>query len=218
MGGCKHGPFLYEPVQRIRGFQKPLHLGLDFWKASLGRIGIHSQGEIPGFFHLCGTLSYRKGKGLGKSAPLKVRNLIQFRLGHIPPHIQQFPDALCGLLPGDEGGMQFLDRAPGGDANALRVIPDGVLLALDNKPRTVGAIAFLQEGGVVRLVLHIVGTDDFPAVPVIETHAQGFVNDLLGKLQLREKGLLRCFRYRKAAVQEGNLFLHAGQRRFFNYV
>ena len=132
MGRCKHGPFLYEPVQRIRGFQKPLHLGLDFWKASLGRIGIHSQGEIPGFFHLCGTLSYRKRKGLGKSAPLKVRNLIQFRLGHIPPHIQQFPDTLCGLFPGDNGGIQFLNRAPGGDANALRVIPDGVLLPLDD--------------------------------------------------------------------------------------
>ena len=114
--------------------------------------------------------------------------------------------------------MQLLNRAPGGDANALRVIPDGVFLTLDDQPRTVSAIAFLQEGGVVRLVLHKVGTDDFPAVLVIKAHAQGLVNDLLGKLQLREKSLLRCFRYRKAAVQEGNLFLHAGQRRFFNYV
>ena len=114
--------------------------------------------------------------------------------------------------------MQLLDGAPRGNANALRIIPDGVFLALDDKPRTVGAIAFLQESGVVRLVLHKVGTDDFPAVPVIEAHAQGLVYDLLGKLQLREKGLLRCFRYRKAAVQEGNLFLHAGQRRFFSYV
>ena len=42
-------------------------------------------------------------------------------------------------------------------------------------------------------------------------------NDLLGKLQLREEGLLRFCRYRKTAVQEGNLFLHTGQRRFFNY-
>ena len=114
--------------------------------------------------------------------------------------------------------MQFLDGASSGDANALRVIPDGVFLALDDQPRTVGAIAFLQESGVVRLVLHEVGTDDFPAVPVIKAHAQGLVNDLLGKLQLREKGLLCFLRYRKAAVQEGNLFLHAGQRRFFNYV
>ena len=114
--------------------------------------------------------------------------------------------------------MQFLDGAPRGNANALRVIPDGVFLALDDQPRTVAAIAFLQESGVVRLVLHKVGTDDFPAVPVIKAHAQGFVNDLLGKLQLRKKALLRCFRYGKAAVQEGNLFLHAGQRRFFNYV
>ena len=113
--------------------------------------------------------------------------------------------------------MQLLNGASGGDTNALRVVPDGVFLILNDQPRTIGAVAFLQESGVVRLVLHEVGTDDLPAVPVVETHAQGFVNDLLGKLQLREKGLLRFFRYRKAAVQEGNLFLHAGQRRFFNY-
>ena len=113
--------------------------------------------------------------------------------------------------------MQLLNGASDGDTNALRVIPDSVLLPLDNKPRAVGAIAFLQEIGIVRLVLHEVGTDDLPAVPVIEAHAQGFVNDLLGKLQLREEGLLRFFRYRKTAVQKGNLFLHAGQRQFFNY-
>ena len=113
--------------------------------------------------------------------------------------------------------MQLLNRAPRGNANTIRVIPDGVLLPLDNKPRTVGAIASLQEGGVIRLVLHKVGTDDLPAVPVIEAHAQGFIYNLLWELQLREEGLLRFFRYRKAAVQEGNLFLHAGQRRFCNY-
>ena len=113
--------------------------------------------------------------------------------------------------------MQLLNRAPGGDANALRVIPDGVFLTLDDQPRTVGAIASLQESSVIRLVLHKVGTDDFPAVLVIKAHAQGLINDLLRKLQLREEGLLCFLRYRKAAVQEGNLFLHAGQRRFFNY-
>ena len=113
--------------------------------------------------------------------------------------------------------MQFLNGASGGDANTLRIIPDSVFLILNDQPRAIGAIASLQEIGIVRLVFHEVGTYDFSAVTVIEAHAQGFVNDLLGKLQLREKGLLRFLRYRKAAVQEGNLFLHTGQRRFFNY-
>ena len=103
--------------------------------------------------------------------------------------------------------MQFLDRAPGGDANTLRVIPDGVFLALDNKPRAVGAVALLQECGVIRLVLHKVGTDDLLAVPVIEAHAQGFIYNLLRKLQLREKGLLRFFQLRRdiTAIQERHL-------------
>ena len=113
--------------------------------------------------------------------------------------------------------MQFLNGASGGDANTLRIILDSVFLTLKNQPCAIGAVAFLQERGVVRLVLLEVGADDLPAVPVVETHAQGFVDNLLGELQLREEGLLRFFRYRKTAVQKGNLFLHAGQRQFFNY-
>ena len=217
MGGCKKCPFIYKLFQRIRGFQKPLHLGFDFRKAAIGGLGFRCKRKIPVLFHLGRAFPHGKGKGLGNSAPLKGRDLFQLIFGYIPPHIQQFPDTFRRLLPSDKGGMQIPDSVPRGNANALRVIPDGVILILNDQPRTIGAVASLQEIGIVRLVFHEVGTYDFSAVTVIEAHAQGFVNDLLGKLQLREKGLLRFLRYRKAAVQEGNLFLHTGQRRFFNY-
>ena len=217
MGGCKKCPFIYKMFQRIRGFQKPLHLGFDFGEALIGGTDFHCEGKIPGFFRLRGAFPHGKSKGLGNSAPLKGWDLFKLLLGHIPPHVQQLPDTLCRLFPCDESSMQFLNGASGGDANTLRIIPDSVFLILNDQPRAIGAIASLQESGVVRLVLHEVGTDDLPAVLVVEAHAQGFVNDLLGKLQLREEGLLRFFRYRKTAVQEGNLFLHTGQRRFFNY-
>ena len=54
-----------------------------------------------------------------------------------------------------------MDGAPGGNADALRVVPDGILPILNEKPRTVGAVALLQKSGVFlqRLVFHIVGTD-----------------------------------------------------------
>ena len=217
IGSGKQRPFIHKPVQRIRGFQKPLHLGFDFGEALIGGTDFHCEGKIPGFFRLRGAFPHGKGKRLGNSASFKGRNLFKFLLGHIPPHVQQFPDTLCRLLPCDKSGMQLLNGAAGGDANALRVIPDGVFLTLDYQPRAIGAVASLQESGIVRLVLHKVGADDLPAVPVVETHAQGFVDNLLGELQLREEGLLRFFRYRKTAVQKGNLFLHAGQRQFFNY-
>jgi len=40
---------------------------------------------------------------LGKLLNLKAVSLVQLALGHIPPHIQQLPDALGGLLIIDKG-------------------------------------------------------------------------------------------------------------------
>ena len=87
---------------------------------------------------------------------------------------------------------------------------------MDEKPRTVGAVVLLQKSGIVfqRLVLHKVSTDDKTAVSVIETNAQGFVNDLLGKLWLREEGLLFALLLRRkiTAAQKGDLLLSTGRR------
>ena len=49
---------------------------------------------------------------------------------------------------------------------------------------------------------------------VIETDAQGFINDLLGKLGLGEEGLLFALLLRRkiTAAQKGDLFLKTGRR------
>ena len=107
--------------------------------------------------------------------------------------------------------MTILSAAPGGDTDTIGIIPNGILPAVDEQPCAIGAIAFLQERRVIlqRLVLHKIGTDNQTAVLVIEADAQGFVNYLLGKLGLGEKGLLLPVLFRRdiAAVHEGNLLV-----------
>ena len=109
-----------------------------------------------------------------------------------------------------------MDGAPGGNPNTIGIIPDGVFPILNEQPCTVGAIALLQESGIVfqRLVLHKESTDDETAVSVIETDTKGFINDLLGKLRLREEGLLFALLLRRkiTAAQEGYLLLKTGRR------
>lgn len=87
---------------------------------------------------------------------------------------------------------------------------------MDEKPRTIGAVALLQKSGIVfqQLVLHKVGTDNETTVSVIEANAQGFINDLLGKLRLREEGLLFILLLRRkiTAAQKGDLLLKTGRR------
>ena len=82
---------------------------------------------------------------------------------------------------------------------------------MDIKSCAVGAVTLLQKSSIVfqRFVLHEVCADNQAAVSVIEANAQGFINDLMGKLGLREEGLLFAFLlWRKiTAVHEGNLLL-----------
>ena len=109
-----------------------------------------------------------------------------------------------------------MDGAPGGNADALRVVPDGILPILNEQPRTVGAVALLQKSGVFlqRLVFHILGTDNQAAVSIIEANTQGFVNNLLRKLGLGEEGLLFAFLLgsKISAAQKGDLLLKTGRR------
>ena len=80
--------------------------------------------------------------------------------------------------------MSFLRTAPGRNPDTLRVIPNRILLAQNNQSSAIGAVAFLQENRVLLqwLIFHKVCTDNLPAVPVVEAHAQSFINDLLRKL------------------------------------
>ena len=109
-----------------------------------------------------------------------------------------------------------MDGAPGGNADAICIIPDGVLPILNEKSCAVGAVALLQKSGVFlqRLVFHIMGTDNQTAVFVIETDAQGFINDLLGKLGLGEESLLFIIllRCKITTAQKGDLLLNTRRR------
>ena len=109
-----------------------------------------------------------------------------------------------------------MDGAPGGNADTIRIIPDGILPILNEQPRAVGTVALSQKSGVFfqRLVLHKVSADNQAAVLVIETDAQGFINDLLGKLGLGEEGLLfALLLWREiTAAQKGDLLLKTGRR------
>ena len=83
--------------------------------------------------------------------------------------------------------MAPLCRAAAGNTHPLGVIPKRNFLSAKIEARTVLSVVFLQECGVVRLILHKVSADDQPAMLVVGSYTQGFVNDLL-----RQLGRSRC--------------------------
>ena len=119
-------------------------------------------------------------------------DLIEFTLRHIPPQLQQFPDTLCRFLPGNQCDIAPLCRAAAGNTHPLGVIPKRNFLSAQIEARTVLAVVFLQECGVVRLILHKVSADDQPAMLIVGSYAQGFVNDLLRQLGMGEQRRSRC--------------------------
>ena len=197
-------------------FQKALHLLFNFRKSALFRIGQRGQGKIPGIPGFVAEFPSGVNQGLCQLQTLEILYPVNLALGHIPPQVQQLPDTLCRLFPCDEGGIPLLDGSPGGNVDAIRIIPDGILPILNEQPRAVGAVALLQESGIVfqRRVLHEIGADNQAAVLVLETDTQGFVNDLLGKLRLVEEGLLFALLLGRkiTAAQKGDLFLKTGRR------
>ena len=119
-------------------------------------------------------------------------DFIQFILRHIPPQIQQFPDALCRFLPGDQCGIAPLRRAAAGNTHPFGIIPERNLLPVKIEACAVFAVMPLQKCGIVRLVLHKVGADDEPTVLVVRSYTQGFVNDLLRQLRMGKQRGIRC--------------------------
>ena len=141
--GGKQCPFVYKLAECVTIFQKALHLDFNFRETTLGRIGQRGQGEIPGILGFVAEFPSGINQGLCQLDSLKVLHPVKLALGHVPPQIQQLPDALCRLLPCDKGGIPLLDGAPGGNADAIRIIPDGVFPILNKKPRAVGAVTLL---------------------------------------------------------------------------
>ena len=118
---------------------------------------------------------------------------VKFTLGHIPAQIQQFPDALGCLFPGDQRGCCALCSFTLCHMDTFGVVPNGILPAIQIKARAIFFIVFHQEPGVVlqRFILFEIGTNDEAAVLIVGSNAQRLVNDLLSKRRTRKERTLR---------------------------
>lgn len=142
------------------------------------------------------------GDAVRQLHPLIMLDFIQFTLRHIPPQIQQFPDALCRFLPRKQCGAAALRRCATGNTHPFGVIPKRNSFSVKIEACAVFSVVPLQKCGVVRLILHKVGADDEPTVLVIGPNTKGFVNDLLGQLRMGEQ---RSVRRLGRQVKEGEL-------------
>ena len=133
-----------------------------------------------------------------------IRYPVKLCLGHIPSGVQQFPDASGCILPGDQHGGAALRAVPGGEADTLGVVPDGILSVVQIEPRAVLAVMLHQEaGGICKgLVFHKVPTDNQAAVPVVGSDTEGLVDHLLWIAHTIGHGLLLCLLFRCGEVCE----------------
>ena len=95
----EQSPFVYKLTECVTVFQKALHLSFDFQESTLSRIGQRGQGEIPGISGFVAEFPSGIDQGLCQLHALEVLHPVKLALGHIPPQVQQFPNALCRLLP-----------------------------------------------------------------------------------------------------------------------
>ena len=165
---------------------------LRFRIAALDGLRQHGQRQKSRVSCFCCHVPAGVGNAVSKPHPLVVIDLIEFTLRHIPPQLQQFPDTLCRFLPGNQCGIAPLCRAAAGNTHPLGVIPKRNFLSAKIEARTVLAVVFLQECGVVRLILHKVSADDQPAMLIVGSYAQGFIHDLLRQLGMGEQWCDRC--------------------------
>ena len=97
--GGEQCPLVHKLAEGITIFQKALHLCFNFREATFGRIGQRGQGEIPGISGFVAEFPSGIDQGLCQLHALEVLHPVKLALGHIPPQVQQFPNALCRLLP-----------------------------------------------------------------------------------------------------------------------
>ena len=118
---------------------------------------------------------------------------VKFTLRHIPAQIQQFPDALGCLFPGNQRGCCALRGFALCHMDTFGVVPNGILPAIQIKASTIFTIVFHQEPGVVlqRLILFEISANDKAAVLIVGSNAQRLVNDLLRKRRTRKERTLR---------------------------
>ena len=190
--GVERRPFVHALLQRIRCTEKLINLLLRFRIAALDGLRQHGQRQKSRVSRFRCHVPAGVGNAVSKPHPLVVIDLIEFTLRHIPPQLQQLPDTLCRFLPGDQCGMAPLCRAAAGNTHPLGVIPKRNFLSAKIEARTVLSVVFLQECGVVRLILHKVSADDQPAMLVVGSYTQGFVNDLLRQLGMGKQRRSRC--------------------------
>ena len=190
--GVERRPFVHALLQRIRRTEKLINLLLRFRIAALDGLRQHGQRQKSRVSRFRCHVPAGVGNAVSKPHPLVVIDLIQFTLRHIPPQLQQLPDTLCRFLPGDQCGIAPLRRAAAGNTHPLGVIPKRNFLSAKIEARTVLPVVFLQECGVVRLILHKVSADDQPAMLIVGSYAQGFIHDLLRQLGMGEQWCDRC--------------------------
>ena len=158
--GVERRPFVHALLQRIRRTEKLINLLLRFRIAALDGLRQHGQRQKSRVSRFRCHVPAGVGNAVSKPHPLVVIDLIQFTLRHIPPQLQQLPDTLCRFLPGNQCGIAPLRRAAAGNTHPLGVIPKRNFLSAKIEARTILSVVFLQECGVVRLILHKVSADD----------------------------------------------------------
>ena len=144
---------------------------------------------------------------------------VKLGLRHIASQVQQFPDALCRVRPGDQHSRTALCAVAGGQADALGAVPNGVLSIVQVEACAIGAIVTHEKAGVIlqRLVFHQVSTDDQTAVAVIGSDAQRLVDDLLGipnAIGYRRGGRNRLRRGKGVGIKKGHLLAVLGFQPF----
>ena len=190
--GVERRPFVHALLQRIRCTEKLINLLLRFRIAALDGLRQHGQRQKSRVSRFRCHVPAGVGNAVSKPHPLVVIDLIQFTLRHIPPQLQQLPDTLCRFLPGNQCGTAPLRRAAAGNTHPLGVIPKRNFLSAKIEARTILSVVFLQECGVVRLILHKVSADDQPAMLIVGSYAQGFIHDLLRQLGMGGQWCDRC--------------------------
>ena len=182
IGGGKYAPFLRDFLQHLRVGKQGSDALLDFRKAALLGEGQTKDGSITRFSGLRRHIPGGQRKVFRQRAALIVHNPVKLALGHIPPQIQQFPNALRRLLPCDKGCIAVLCGVAAGNTDTLSVVPNGILPVVHIEARAVFAVVLCQKRSVVlqRVILHKISADDQAAVSVIRPNAKRFINDLLG--------------------------------------
>lgn len=182
MGFDKFAPFLRNLLQHIRVFQQFKNLLFNLREAAFCRQGKAEGWRIARIPGLLRKISGSQSKAFRKGFSLIVRHTVKLMLRHIPPQIQQFPDTLGGIFPGQKRSIAILRTASGRYPDTLRIIPEGIFPVIDIKACPVGSVVLRKESGIFlrRMVFHKIRTDNQAAVAVIGTNAKGFVNHLLG--------------------------------------